>query len=543
ACGNTSTASQTITLTDTTKPVISGVGGPQTIECAHTPVISQPTVSDNCDPNPSLSYADETTPGACPQAKNITRTWTARDACGNPSTASQTIKVVDTTKPVISSVGGPQTIECAQTPVFSQPTVSDNCDPNPSLSYADETTPGACPQAKSITRTWTAKDACGNPSTASQTITVTDTTPPVITCPANRTIAWTDSTSTNATGVATATDNCDLNPLITYADTETPGECANTKLITRTWTASDSCGNAVSCVQKITVGNTSPPTIRCPATATVECNSPTDPTVTGTATATSSTRAALTPGYSDRSVPGNCPNTKVITRTWTATDACGSTVSCTQTINVVDSTAPSITCPPDQTVHCNASTDPTATGSATATDNCDPNPTIDHSDVVTGVCPKTITRTRPATDCTGNHSSCTRTITLEEQPGSGGTLITDTLRCTLPNNQLRLIFSPDTKNISCYKLTASNPGQFYYNVLYPATPGARLTFHVTLPYPWVTQGARPIEVYDGVTMNTSGGQTCLVPGHKILAGSQQVALSNYAKPVMGVTTYSFDVTV
>ena len=51
----------------------------------------------------------------------------------------------------------------------------------------------------------------------------------------------------------------------------------------------------------------------------------------------------------------------------------------------------------------------------------------------------------------------------------------------------------------------------YYNVLYPATPGARLTFHVTLPYPWVTQGAKPIEVYDGVTMNTSNGQTCLPP--------------------------------
>src|SRR5439155_9196385 len=45
------------------------------------------------------------------------------------------------------------------------------------------------------------------------------------------------------------------------------------------------------------------------------------------------------------------------------------------------------------------------------------------------------------------------------------------------------------------------------------------------------------------TKITSGGQTCLVPGNKILAGSQQVRLSNYVKPVMGVTTYSFDVPV
>ena len=59
----------------------------------------------------------------------------------------------------------------------------------------------------------------------------------------------------------------------------------------------------------------------------------------------------------------------------------------------------------------------------------------------------------------------------------------------------------------------------------------------------MTQDAKPIEVYDGVTINTSGGQTCLMPGKKIFAGSQQVTLSNYVKPVMGVTTYSFDVTV
>src|SRR5437867_7625283 len=152
-------------------------------------------MSDNCDPNPRLDVADVTTPGACPQAKSITRTWTARDACGNTSTASQTITVTDTTKPVISGVGGQQTIECDQTPVFSQPTVSDNCDPNPSLSFADVTTPGACPQARSITRTWTARDACGNTSTASQTITVTDTTTPVITGPSGPPTAATATTS------------------------------------------------------------------------------------------------------------------------------------------------------------------------------------------------------------------------------------------------------------------------------------------------------------------------------------------------------------
>ena len=42
------------------------------------------------------------------------------------------------------------------------------------------TTSGACPGNYSVTRTWTATDDCGNFSTASQTITVQDTTAPVI---------------------------------------------------------------------------------------------------------------------------------------------------------------------------------------------------------------------------------------------------------------------------------------------------------------------------------------------------------------------------
>src|SRR5204863_7669867 len=113
-----------------------------------------------------------------------------------------------------------------------------------------------------------------------------------------------------------------------------------------------------------------------------------------------------------------------------------------------------------------------------------------------------------ATHAYGNSTRFTL-LNLVVDSETGSTLITDSLRCTLPNNQLRLIFTPDTQNAPCYKLTASNPGQFYFNFFYSGTPGHTEDFDVTLPYPWVTQGAKPVEVYDGVTINTSGGQTCL----------------------------------
>src|SRR5438093_1346957 len=78
------------------------------------------------------------------------------------ATATQSICVVATAAPVISTLAGPTTIQCPATPVFTTPTASDACDPSPTLTFADVTTPGSCPQNCDVTRTWTATDHCGN---------------------------------------------------------------------------------------------------------------------------------------------------------------------------------------------------------------------------------------------------------------------------------------------------------------------------------------------------------------------------------------------
>src|SRR5262249_36546615 len=135
------------------------------------------TATDDCDPSPTLTFVDSSS-GTCPVVH--VRTWTARDACGNTSTASQTINVADTKAPVFSTVPGPSTIECPAAPSFATPTATDACDPAPTVTYTDVTALGSCPQATSMTRIWTATDACGNTSTCSQTITVVDATAPSI---------------------------------------------------------------------------------------------------------------------------------------------------------------------------------------------------------------------------------------------------------------------------------------------------------------------------------------------------------------------------
>jgi uncharacterized repeat protein (TIGR01451 family) len=65
-------------------------------------------------------------------------------------------------------------------------------------------------------------------------------------------------------------------------------------------------------------------------------------------------------------------------------------------------------------------------------------------------------------------------------------MVTDTSYCYFdrdPNTdgqQFRLIFTQEMTNT--FKLTASNPGQFYYNVFYIGSYGDEVTLYITIPY-------------------------------------------------------------
>src|SRR4029077_9178956 len=176
ACGNSSTASQRINVQDITAPVIAALPAPSTINCPATPLFAVATATDDCGSAFTLTSADMTTPGACAGSYSVTRTWRATDACGNSSTASQTINVQDITAPVIAALPAPTTINCPATPVFAIATATDNCGSAFTLTSNDVTINGACAGSYNVTRTWTATDACGNSSTKSQTINVLDIT-------------------------------------------------------------------------------------------------------------------------------------------------------------------------------------------------------------------------------------------------------------------------------------------------------------------------------------------------------------------------------
>jgi hypothetical protein len=112
-------------------------------------------------------------------------------------------------------------------------------------------------------------------------------------------------------------------------------------------------------------------------------------------------------------------------------------------------------------------------------------------------------------------------------------LVTDSGFCTFDvdnalGSQFRLIYTPDLNNPTVWKLNASNPGQYYYNVFFNDGTGPH-TIYLEIPYPFVTKGAQPIHMYSDVETQEEEGQTCLVnfEDHEIGHLGDQVTLADY----------------
>ena len=128
-----------------------------------------------------------------------------------------------------------------------------------------------CEDSYTLTRTWTATDNCGNTDIQSQVITVQDVTAPVLAgIPADVTV---ECDAVPAPATPTASDNCDSDVTIDFNEVRTDGLCEDSYTLTRTWTATDNCGNTDIQSQVITVQDVTAPVLAgVPADVTVECD-------------------------------------------------------------------------------------------------------------------------------------------------------------------------------------------------------------------------------------------------------------------------------
>ena len=245
-CGNTRTATQRITVVDTQKPAFVNPPANITVQCNAIPMAVAPTATDNCAVTVAISYIGETrTNGACLNAYTLTRRWVASDNCNNTRSISQRITVVDNSKPTLT-IPPNQTIACnVAIPPVGTATATDGCGGTVHILYLGQTTANAvCPGNYQIRRTWRATDACGNSTVATQTIQVADNQPPIFTSvPVGATISCTQSPP--ALNNPVATDNCGGYVQITYlGQVRTDGNCLYNYTLTRTWKATDLCGNS-----------------------------------------------------------------------------------------------------------------------------------------------------------------------------------------------------------------------------------------------------------------------------------------------------------
>jgi hypothetical protein len=221
-------------------------------EAADPSLTGEPAVTGGYGPC-DVSYTDEIIPGSDPLVDTIERTWIVADANGDGGTCIQTIIAEDNIPPYfLTDCPSDMEVECGMVPLAPQMVAEDNCDVQAIVYYEEEIIDVDNPYDYTLIRSWTAIDDCGNETTLVQDIKVRDSTPPVIMCPCDITC---ESDSLIEFGEATAIDNCDPDPEITYEDNMIPGSSPQAYTIVRTWIATDASDNSDSCVQYVKIAN------------------------------------------------------------------------------------------------------------------------------------------------------------------------------------------------------------------------------------------------------------------------------------------------
>ncbi|GEQ85771.1 hypothetical protein ULMS_12790 [Patiriisocius marinistellae] len=413
---STSSCTATITVNDATPPTITcplNITESADNNCGFIlpDYTSMATAMDNCSP---IMVTQSPPPGTTIMAGMNTITLTASD--GN-STADCTfiVDVIDDTPPAVICNDitvqldntGSVTITAADVSSAS----SDNCSVA-SVTIDNDTFNCSNIGLNNILITIT--DTSGNISTCNAIVTVEDNIGPSAICQ-NITVFL------DATGMATitpldinngSTDNCEID---NYAIDITTFDCTNIGDNTVTLFVSDINGNTSSCTSTVTVIDDFAPMITCPNTITESADGNCTlilPDYTSMATVMDNCSFI---SVTQSPVPGTAVIIGVNMITLTASDG-NSTADCTFIVDVIDNTPPAVICN-DFTVQLDSTGNATITAADVAsgsTDNCTidtillDNDTFDCSNVGSNNVTVTVT------DTSGNTSTCTSIVTVED---------------------------------------------------------------------------------------------------------------------------------
>ena len=267
--GNKATGSFKVTVGDTTAPILSlpgdkmeeatGASGATVSYSASATDTVDGTVSVNCSPASGSTFPLGATTVDC----------SATDAAGNKATGSFKVTVQDTTAPeltlpkgVSKEATGPNgavvTFEASAKDIVDS-TVSVSCAPASGTTFALGATTVNC----------SATDAAGNKATGSFGVSVTDTTPPAVTVPANKTVEATGPSGATVTYSASAKDIVD-GDIANVTCLPASGSTFGFGKTSVTCSAFDSRNNTGSSSFDVTVQDTTAPEIVAHANVTEE---------------------------------------------------------------------------------------------------------------------------------------------------------------------------------------------------------------------------------------------------------------------------------
>ena len=310
-----------------------------TLSCGQPlPSVVYPTVKGGCAP--SITYKEEMKGKSCANTYLLERIFTVSDTCVSSISYTQEIKVEDKEAPVfVGTLPQSLTIEEGQpVPVQATLTATDNCGTAEVTSSRQEEKTGG--KLSKVIYSWTATDACGNQVSHTQIISITPKPEPTpepltfVTTPQNITL----SCGQPLPSVVYPTVKGGCAPSITYKEEIKGKSCANTYLLERIFTVSDTCVSSISYTQEIRVEDKEAPVFvgTLPQSLTIEEGQAVPVQATLTATDSCGT-AEVTSSRQEEKTAGKL--SKVI-YSWTATDACGNQVSHTQIITITSKPEP-----------------------------------------------------------------------------------------------------------------------------------------------------------------------------------------------------------
>ncbi|NOR29025.1 MAG: HYR domain-containing protein, partial [Lutibacter sp.] len=266
---NTFENSFTITVSDNQIPVITGCPANITKSSDNgvcTAIVSwtEPAATDNCTLEGNLVWTKSHEPGDLFSSGTTTVTYTATDIALNISaTCSFDVIVVDNQKPVISSCPtnisqGVDAGQCDAVVNWVEPTATDNCTFEGSLTWIKSHNPGDTFPVGTTTVTYTTTDEVGNISNPCVfDVVVLDDIAPIALCKPV-------TINLNASGVATLTvsdvnnlssDNCTAQESLIITLSKTSFNCADKGDNIVVMTVKDAAGNTNTCNATVTVAD------------------------------------------------------------------------------------------------------------------------------------------------------------------------------------------------------------------------------------------------------------------------------------------------